>query len=171
MSSKPGDVALRPRCGNHTFTYLGCEVHYCTSCGYLRSPRPGDLIDKYGVRVAGRYADEPSRLPVLKQICLPRDQRGKPSVPGTEYTPLAEESTKGKTDQPPTIDDLTPTALKLLTTLGDKKASDSEKAVRRDDIARQACTGNADSKHIRDAFRARAAGAHRDAEESRHLAD
>jgi hypothetical protein len=61
---------------------------------------------------------------------------------------------KGKTDDPANLDDLTPTAWKLLKTLSKLRATSTEKAVTRERIVEEAAdVGNADSGHVRAAFK------------------
>jgi hypothetical protein len=68
------------------------------------------------------------------------------------YESLREGDLLAEVPKATTLDDLTPTAWKLLRALSDLDAVNSEKAVGRSRIARKARTGNHDSKHNQDAF-------------------
>jgi hypothetical protein len=147
MSSKRGDSAQCPECGS-PLTLKDYGVSYCRSCGYLT--KPPDLFERHGVAVVAVASDDPDVEPwTIVNLIDPAVTRA-----ARPLRRLVEKSKRGAVGEPPpALDNLTPTAWKLLRALRDLKALDSEKAATQPRVTDKADTGNHDSKHNQQAFR------------------
>jgi hypothetical protein len=146
MSSR-GDSASCPQCGSPLRTVSEeYDVVYCPSCGYRRTPP--DLRKRHGITVG---TSGPNTEPVIIKLIDPALEELARPIESRFVTEIRSEGTPANPS--PTLDNLTPTAWKLLRAIRQLGAVNSEKAVGRSEITAKARTGNHDSKHNQEAFK------------------
>ena len=111
---------------------------------------PPDLRERHGITILRVDSKDPSIEPVTIKLIDPALEALARPIVSRFVTEIQSEETPA--DPPTTLDNLTPTAWKLLGAIRQLGAVNSGKAVGRAKIAVKAGTGNHDSKHNQLAF-------------------